>query len=62
MANERWKLGKHNPITEEKYIFFLETVLVLFSLASLAIPTSVPTYSAPIFSLGSIRQSYCGHK
>lgn len=56
------KFGKHNSITEEKCIFLLETLLVLFSLASLAIPTSVPTYSAPIFSLGSIRQSYCRHK
>lgn len=55
MKDESWESTVQS---QKKNVFsFWKTLLFLFSLASLSIPTSVPTYSAPIFSLGSIRQS-----
>jgi len=55
MKDESWESTVRS---QKKNVFsFWKTLLFLFSLASLSVPTSVPTYSTPIFSLGSIRQS-----
>lgn len=55
MKDESWESTVQS---QKKNVFsFWKTLLFLFSLACPSIPTSVPTYPAPIFSLGSIRQS-----
>lgn len=55
MKDESWESTVQSQM--KNAFSFWKTLLFLFSLASLSNPTSVPTYSAPIFSLGSIRQS-----
>lgn len=53
--DESWESAVQSQ--KKNVLAFWKTLLFFFSLASLSIPTSVPTYSAPTFSLGSIRQS-----
>lgn len=61
-VRQQMKVEKARFNHRRKMYFLFENsavlVLFLFSLASLSIPTSVPTYSVPIFSLGSIKQSF----
>lgn len=55
MKDESWESTVQSQ--KKNVLAFWKTLLFFFSLASVFIPTSVPTYSAPIFSLRSIRQS-----